>query len=167
MCTARNIQVTIQNPIATFSFYDTTLVDFLSVIREMNLLNSIKQAANNFVPKVEDLFSLHDDEKTKKKSEILLSGDKYIWGNCPFKNCSVSLLNDEIKIVTNAECPSCYRLFCAQCKIPWHGGHNCQRFQQRENRLLKRENHSLKTAKMKRSGRRKSLWSLINQIKTR
>lgn len=104
----------------------------------MSFLNSIKQAANNFVTKVEDLFSLHDYEEKRKNSEILLSSDKYIWGNCPFKNCSVSLLNDEIKSVTNAECPSCYRLFCAQCKIPWHGGHNCQRFQQRENRILKK-----------------------------
>ncbi|AES93803.2 IBR domain protein [Medicago truncatula] len=104
----------------------------------MSFLNSIKQAANNLVTKVEDLFSLHDVAEKKKKTEILLSGDKYIWGNCPFKNCSVSLLNDEIKIVTNAEFPSCHKLFCAQCKIPWHGGHNCQRFQQRENRILKK-----------------------------
>ena len=60
--------------------------------------------------------------------------------NCPFKNCSVSLLNDEIKILTNAECPSCHKLFCARCKVPWHGRHNCQQLQQRENRSSKKRN---------------------------
>jgi hypothetical protein len=51
---------------------------------------------------------------------------------CPFKNCSVLLVNDRDVGVTSAECPSCHRLFCAQCKVPWHGGINCQEFQQQK-----------------------------------
>ncbi|XP_058776097.1 uncharacterized protein LOC131650402 [Vicia villosa] len=49
--------------------------------------------------------------------------------NCPFNDCSVSLLYNGIEIVTNAECSNCRRLFCAQCKVPWHSGLNCQQFQ--------------------------------------
>ncbi|WJX59994.1 hypothetical protein P8452_45250 [Trifolium repens] len=51
---------------------------------------------------------------------------------CPFKNCSFLLVNDGDVGVTSAECPACHRLFCAQCKVPWHGGINCQEFQQQK-----------------------------------
>ena len=27
-----------------------------------------------------------------------------------------------------SECPHCFRLFCAQCKVPWHSGVNCEDF---------------------------------------
>ncbi|KAL5077247.1 hypothetical protein RYX36_016231 [Vicia faba] len=49
---------------------------------------------------------------------------------CPYKNCSLLLVNDGVEAVTSCECPSCHRLFCAQCKVPWHGDMNCQEFQQ-------------------------------------
>ncbi|AES93655.1 putative transcription factor C2H2 family [Medicago truncatula] len=51
---------------------------------------------------------------------------------CPFKNCSVLLVNDGDDVVTSAECPSCHRLFCAQCMVPWHGGINCDEFKQQK-----------------------------------
>ncbi|XP_045802694.1 uncharacterized protein LOC123896335 [Trifolium pratense] len=74
-----------------------------------------------------------DDEK---KSGILYSGDNdEMWLNCPFNDCSAWLLKEEIKIVTNANCPCCHRRFCTHCKILWRSGHNCQRFQQRQKRL--------------------------------
>ncbi|XP_061373993.1 E3 ubiquitin-protein ligase RSL1-like [Gastrolobium bilobum] len=47
---------------------------------------------------------------------------------CPFKDCSVLLVNDG-NVVTNSECTSCHRLFCAQCKVPWHAGTDCKEFQ--------------------------------------
>lgn len=28
--------------------------------------------------------------------------------------------------VTQTECPSCHRLFCAQCEVPWHAGRRCK-----------------------------------------
>ncbi|KAH9613883.1 hypothetical protein KSS87_021386, partial [Heliosperma pusillum] len=28
-----------------------------------------------------------------------------------------------------AECPSCFRLFCAQCKVGWHNGIECAEYQ--------------------------------------
>ncbi|KAI5408805.1 hypothetical protein KIW84_054590 [Lathyrus oleraceus] len=49
---------------------------------------------------------------------------------CPYNNCSILLVNDGIEVVTSCESPSCHRLFCAQCKVPWHGDMNCQEFQQ-------------------------------------
>nr|AFK40132.1 unknown [Lotus japonicus] len=39
------------------------------------------------------------------------------------------MVDDGGEIVTNAECPSCHRLFCAQCMVPWHAGMNCEEFQ--------------------------------------
>jgi E3 ubiquitin-protein ligase RNF144 len=52
---------------------------------------------------------------------------------CPFQNCSVLLGGDnDLKgeFVNQSKCPSCHRDFCAQCKVPWHAGMNCQKFQQ-------------------------------------
>jgi E3 ubiquitin-protein ligase RNF144 len=48
---------------------------------------------------------------------------------CPYKNCSLLLVNDEADSVTSCECPSCHRLFCAKCKVPWHADMNCRQFQ--------------------------------------
>nr|XP_007135375.1 hypothetical protein PHAVU_010G124200g [Phaseolus vulgaris]ESW07369.1 hypothetical protein PHAVU_010G124200g [Phaseolus vulgaris] len=51
---------------------------------------------------------------------------------CPFKDCSAMMIcdsGDSEKAVTTSECPHCNRLFCAQCKVPWHSGANCKEFQ--------------------------------------
>ncbi|CAL0301714.1 unnamed protein product [Lupinus luteus] len=66
-------------------------------------------------------------ESAKYESSITLSQKFY----CPFKNCSVLLVNDgkNGKLVTRCECPYCHRLFCAQCKIPWHAEMSCKEFQ--------------------------------------
>ncbi|CAF2102579.1 hypothetical protein HID58_019905 [Brassica napus] len=49
---------------------------------------------------------------------------------CPFENCSAMMVveggDDK---VTLTECPSCHRLFCAQCKVTWHEGIGCKEFQ--------------------------------------
>ncbi|KAL4336792.1 hypothetical protein S245_039327 [Arachis hypogaea] len=45
---------------------------------------------------------------------------------CPFKDCSAMLVNnDGNEVVTCSECPHYHRLFCAQCKVAWHGGLEC------------------------------------------
>ncbi|XP_019433132.1 PREDICTED: uncharacterized protein DDB_G0292642-like [Lupinus angustifolius] len=66
-------------------------------------------------------------EFAKYESSITLSQKVY----CPFKNCSVLLVNDgkNGKVVTRCQCPYCHRLFCAQCKIPWHSQMSCKEFQ--------------------------------------
>ena len=52
---------------------------------------------------------------------------------CPFENCSVLLGKEDLieKGVDecSSKCPSCHRRFCTKCKVPWHGGMSCQRFQ--------------------------------------
>ncbi|VFQ98940.1 unnamed protein product [Cuscuta campestris] len=52
---------------------------------------------------------------------------------CPFNDCSVLLVDDGGEVVTSAECPSCHRLFCAQCRVPWHGMMTCREFQRKKN----------------------------------
>ncbi|KAL8503265.1 hypothetical protein ACS0TY_022123 [Phlomoides rotata] len=49
---------------------------------------------------------------------------------CPYKDCSALLIDDsEEEAVVQSECPSCNRLFCAACKVPWHTGVSCADFQ--------------------------------------
>ncbi|XP_042493610.1 E3 ubiquitin-protein ligase RNF144A-like [Macadamia integrifolia] len=48
---------------------------------------------------------------------------------CPFRDCSALLLNDGLGVIRESECPICRRLFCAQCKVPWHSGIECRAFQ--------------------------------------
>ncbi|XP_051114273.1 E3 ubiquitin-protein ligase RSL1-like [Andrographis paniculata] len=50
---------------------------------------------------------------------------------CPFKDCSALLMNDADRngeIVVESECPVCNKLFCAQCKVPWHSEMTCEAF---------------------------------------
>jgi len=99
----------------------------------MRFLRSIKQAANRYVTQVEDLLWSHDDddddEETKENSEIFLSDD--VWVICPYNDCEILMSFGGLEIVTKAKCPSCHRLICAQCKVPWHEGLNCQQFQRK------------------------------------
>uniref|UniRef100_A0A0E0M1A9 RBR-type E3 ubiquitin transferase n=1 Tax=Oryza punctata TaxID=4537 RepID=A0A0E0M1A9_ORYPU len=51
---------------------------------------------------------------------------------CPFSDCSALLVDDPgdgEEAITNAECPHCSRMFCAQCRVPWHDGATCAEFQ--------------------------------------
>ncbi|KAI3897332.1 hypothetical protein MKW92_047001 [Papaver armeniacum] len=49
---------------------------------------------------------------------------------CPFKDCSAMLVNDDDgAIIRESECPHCRRLFCAQCKVPWHSDLDCSEYQ--------------------------------------
>ena len=48
---------------------------------------------------------------------------------CPFKDCSAMYIRDAGEVVTVSECPYCNRLFCAQCKVPWHSEIGCNEFQ--------------------------------------
>ncbi|KAK9101620.1 hypothetical protein Scep_025050 [Stephania cephalantha] len=48
---------------------------------------------------------------------------------CPYKDCSAPLMYDEGMVIAESECPHCHRLFCAQCKVPWHPGIECADYQ--------------------------------------
>lgn len=86
-------------------------------------------------------------ECAKFESSIVGSEKTY----CPFKDCSVLLVNDGEEVVTSSECPSCHRLFCAQCKVPWHGDKTCEEFQSEEgNEKEKEDKKFFKLAKNKK-----------------
>nr|KAJ0227245.1 hypothetical protein LSAT_V11C100016230 [Lactuca sativa] len=59
--------------------------------------------------------------------ESLILGTQKFY--CPFKDCSVMLVDDGGESVTSSECPNCHRLFCAQCKVAWHSEMDCNEFQ--------------------------------------
>uniref|UniRef100_A0ACD6ACA4 Uncharacterized protein n=1 Tax=Avena sativa TaxID=4498 RepID=A0ACD6ACA4_AVESA len=56
---------------------------------------------------------------------------------CPFPDCSEMMVADDDdggegdagKLVTQSECQVCRRLFCAQCRVPWHAGADCAAYQ--------------------------------------
>ncbi|EXC13603.1 putative E3 ubiquitin-protein ligase [Morus notabilis] len=56
---------------------------------------------------------------------FFLASEKFY---CPYKDCSVMLINDGGEAVTQSECPNCYRMFCAECKVSWHEGISCEEF---------------------------------------
>ncbi|MCL7051535.1 hypothetical protein MKW94_003853 [Papaver nudicaule] len=61
------------------------------------------------------------------ESSVLASHKIY----CPFKDCSVLLVNDDDGVILRStECPHCNRLFCAQCEVPWHSDLTCDDFQE-------------------------------------
>ncbi|GKC57516.1 zinc finger, C6HC-type containing protein [Tanacetum coccineum] len=57
---------------------------------------------------------------------LIMESEKFY---CPFKDCSVMLVDDGGEHVTSSECPHCNRLFCAQCKVTWHSGMDCSEYQ--------------------------------------
>ncbi|KAL8036063.1 hypothetical protein ABFX02_12G135100 [Erythranthe guttata] len=57
---------------------------------------------------------------------MILGSEKFY---CPFKDCSALLIDDKMGgVVLQSECPSCNRLFCAQCRVPWHLNISCAEF---------------------------------------
>ncbi|XP_031392648.1 probable E3 ubiquitin-protein ligase RNF144A-B isoform X2 [Punica granatum] len=67
------------------------------------------------------------DAWDKKLCEALILEDHKFY--CPFRDCSAMLVNDCEKVIEQSECPHCHRLFCAQCRVPWHTGVACMEFQ--------------------------------------
>ncbi|GFQ02133.1 probable E3 ubiquitin-protein ligase rnf217 [Phtheirospermum japonicum] len=60
---------------------------------------------------------------------MILDSEKFY---CPFKDCSALLVDDvcgQSGAIAQSECPACNRLFCVQCKVPWHMGIVCAEFQ--------------------------------------
>lgn len=45
--------------------------------------------------------------------------------HCPFPNCSALILNECGEKVMKTQCPNCKKLFCFECKYPWHAGYRC------------------------------------------
>lgn len=54
---------------------------------------------------------------------------------CPFPDCSEMMVADDGgdgDTVTQSECQVCRRLFCAQCRVPWHAGVDCAAYRHRD-----------------------------------
>ncbi|KAE9453358.1 hypothetical protein C3L33_14750, partial [Rhododendron williamsianum] len=84
--------------------------------------------------------------------ESLIIGSEKVY--CPFKDCSVMLVDDGGDRVTVSECPNCHRLFCAQCKVSWHGGLECGEFQRLEKEEREREDMMVMELAKKKKWRR-------------
>ncbi|XP_031267489.1 probable E3 ubiquitin-protein ligase RNF217 isoform X2 [Pistacia vera] len=65
------------------------------------------------------------DRWNKALCEDVIPGAQKFY--CPFKSCSALMITDG-EVIMESECPHCYRLFCAQCKVPWHAGISCAEF---------------------------------------
>ncbi|XP_055828398.1 E3 ubiquitin-protein ligase RSL1-like [Solanum dulcamara] len=72
---------------------------------------------------------------------------------CPYKNCSALLINERKALVNSkSKCLECKRLFCANCKVPWHKGIVCEEFQklQKNNEAGTEDMLLMKLAKRRR-----------------
>ncbi|CAK7352288.1 unnamed protein product [Dovyalis caffra] len=58
--------------------------------------------------------------------EALILGSHKFY--CPFKDCSAMLIDEGGEVIRESECPNCRRMFCAQCKVPWHSQISCEEF---------------------------------------
>ncbi|XP_056867183.1 uncharacterized protein LOC108857939 [Raphanus sativus] len=110
-CTARYVETKIEENVARIKCPD---VDCTHVIEP--------NTCRDLIPKN---LSVRWD---KALCESLFQSSEKVY--CPFENCSAMMVveggDDK---VTATECPSCHRLFCAQCKVTWHAGMGCNEFQ--------------------------------------
>ncbi|KAF7137470.1 hypothetical protein RHSIM_Rhsim07G0127100 [Rhododendron simsii] len=65
---------------------------------------------------------------------VILASEKFY---CPYKDCSALLIDDYGagdgvggEVIRQSECPNCKRMFCVQCKVPWHSEFECAEFQE-------------------------------------
>ncbi|XP_060188916.1 E3 ubiquitin-protein ligase RSL1-like [Lycium barbarum] len=73
----------------------------------------------------ENVFARWEDGLTESTIPM---GEKI---NYPYIDCNVSLIynrDDHEEIIIECTCPHCQRPFCAQCRVPWHDGHDCDKF---------------------------------------
>lgn len=73
---------------------------------------------------------------------------------CPFKDCSAMLIDDGNEVIQQSECPYCRKLFCAQCKVPWHAEIDCTEFQKMNEGEREREDIMLRNLAQKKKWRR-------------
>lgn len=57
------------------------------------------------------------------------NGEKFY---CPYKRCSGLFIHDRHEEIVQCICPLCKKLFCAKCRVPWHTGRDCDKFQKVE-----------------------------------
>ncbi|KAI3944899.1 hypothetical protein MKW92_041129 [Papaver armeniacum] len=68
------------------------------------------------------------------ESAVLLDSSKggFAYGRsyCPYRDCSELVLNECVETsqsnkLTKSNCPSCKKLFCFHCMVPWKENHRC------------------------------------------
>lgn len=72
---------------------------------------------------------------------------------CPFQDCSALLMDERgQEVMQESECPHCHRLFCAHCRVPWHTGLTCGKFDEMSQlgKEKKQESKLLELAKKSR-----------------
>ncbi|XP_062021356.1 E3 ubiquitin-protein ligase RSL1-like [Rosa rugosa] len=84
--------------------------------------------------------------------EAMILGSQKFY--CPFKDCSAMLIDDGAEVVRDSECPNCNRMFCAQCKVPWHAGIECAEFKKLKNDEKGNEDIMLRNLAQKNQWRR-------------
>lgn len=86
---------------------------------------NIENCKNFLTPELTDIMS-----QRIKESSVPASQKVY----CPFPRCSALMSKDEVygyasargkEISGSTKCTKCYRLFCVNCKVPWHNNMTC------------------------------------------
>ncbi|XP_049383161.1 E3 ubiquitin-protein ligase RSL1-like [Solanum stenotomum] len=106
-CITRYISVKLVDNVVEIPCPFPTCKQFLDPIRCRNLVDS-------------ELF----DKWSEKLCEYSVLGLARCY--CPKRNCSALILDECGGVATRSKCPNCKRLFCFQCKLPWHAGFQCE-----------------------------------------
>ncbi|EYU24554.1 hypothetical protein MIMGU_mgv1a022384mg [Erythranthe guttata] len=109
----------------------------------------IEECVGGVVPK--EVVTLWDEVICE--SVIIPSSQRFY---CPYKNCSALMMNDSDtrNTMREAECPSCRRLFCVKCNVPWHSGFECGDFSRMRESESEREDLKLHALAKKKKWRR-------------
>ncbi|EFA85139.1 hypothetical protein PPL_02138 [Heterostelium album PN500] len=81
----------------------------------------------------------------------LITSSEEFFERCPNENCNYVAYNDED--IAEFDCPMCKKHFCLKCKIPYHTGSTCEKYQEwkkdntngddKLNRLVKEKNFKI------------------------
>ncbi|KAL7152654.1 hypothetical protein ABFS83_04G113100 [Erythranthe nasuta] len=109
----------------------------------------IEECVGGVVPK--EVVTLWD--QVICESVIIPSSQRFY---CPYKNCSALMMNDSDtrNTMREAECPSCRRLFCVKCNVPWHSGFECGEFSRMRESESERDDLKLHALAKKKKWRR-------------
>lgn len=85
---------------------------------------------------------------TKRMEEAAIPESDKVY--CPYPNCSALMTLSGIDrsrqacssshpfptAIGRSECHQCHKVFCIECRVPWHSGMSCQEYQRRAPQLL-------------------------------
>ena len=78
---------------------------------------------------VELLIGKEQYQKYDQNRLDTLLAREFVMFYCPGKGCN-GIVSVQDGSVLNVQCPECRKAYCFRCKVEWHSGTNCEKYQQ-------------------------------------